>query len=110
MRSCRSAASSCATLRKRAAGKLPVSWAPKPESRNPFSDCEFAFQARGCVSAAVVRACGCTILPAGRMASRHGMIIEDEKDVTTAVLKELQRAPNGRFREIMSAFIRHLHA
>ena len=37
------------------------------------------------------------------------MIIENQKDVTTAVLAELQRAPNARFREIMSAFVRHLH-
>jgi hydroxyquinol 1,2-dioxygenase len=37
------------------------------------------------------------------------MIIENEKDVTTAVLTELQRAPNARFKEIMSAFVRHLH-
>ena len=37
------------------------------------------------------------------------MIIENEKDVTTAVLSELARAPNPRFREIMSAFVRHLH-
>ena len=31
------------------------------------------------------------------------MIIENQKDVTTAVLAELKRAPNPRFREIMSA-------
>ena len=37
------------------------------------------------------------------------MIIENEEDVTTAVLAELQRAPDPRFREIMSALIRHLH-
>ena len=37
------------------------------------------------------------------------MIIENQKDVTTAVLAELQRAPDARFREIMSAFVRHLH-
>jgi catechol 1,2-dioxygenase len=37
------------------------------------------------------------------------MIIENQKDVTTAVLAELQRAPNARFREIMSVFVRHLH-
>jgi len=37
------------------------------------------------------------------------MIIENEKDVTKAVLSELARAPNPRFREIMSAFVRHLH-
>lgn len=37
------------------------------------------------------------------------MIIENEKDVTRAVLAELERAPNPRFREVMSAFVRHLH-
>src|SRR5437868_8491658 len=37
------------------------------------------------------------------------MIIETEKDVTEAVLAELAKAPNPRFREIMSAFVRHLH-
>ena len=38
------------------------------------------------------------------------MIIESERDVTTAVLAELERAPNARFREIMAALVRHLHA
>jgi hydroxyquinol 1,2-dioxygenase len=37
------------------------------------------------------------------------MIIETEKDVTRAVLAELAKAPNPRFREIMSAFVQHLH-
>jgi hydroxyquinol 1,2-dioxygenase len=37
------------------------------------------------------------------------MIIENEKDVTKAVLSEIARSPNPRFREIMSAFVRHLH-
>ena len=37
------------------------------------------------------------------------MIIERQEDVTTAVLSELKRAPDARFREIMSAFVRHLH-
>ena len=37
------------------------------------------------------------------------MIIETQADVTKAVLSELSRAPDPRFREIMSAFIRHLH-
>jgi catechol 1,2-dioxygenase len=37
------------------------------------------------------------------------MIIENEKGVTAAVLAELKRAPNARFREIMSAFVRHMH-
>ncbi len=37
------------------------------------------------------------------------MIIETQADVTKAVLGELQRAPNPRFREIISAFVHHLH-
>jgi hydroxyquinol 1,2-dioxygenase len=37
------------------------------------------------------------------------MIIEKQEDVTKAVLAELQRASNPRFKEIMSAFVRHLH-
>ena len=37
------------------------------------------------------------------------MIIETEQDVTKAVLGEIARAPNPRFREIMTAFVRHLH-
>src|SRR3981081_1564197 len=37
------------------------------------------------------------------------MIIENQNDVTKAVLAELQRAPDGRFKEIMAAFVRHLH-
>src|SRR5689334_6452006 len=37
------------------------------------------------------------------------MIIETEQDVTKAVLAELAKAPNPRFREIMSTFVRHLH-
>jgi hydroxyquinol 1,2-dioxygenase len=37
------------------------------------------------------------------------MIIENQQDVTKAVLAELQRAPDARFREVMSAFVRHLH-
>ncbi len=37
------------------------------------------------------------------------MIIQNQKDVTTAVLSELQRATDPRFKEIMSAFVRHLH-
>jgi hydroxyquinol 1,2-dioxygenase len=37
------------------------------------------------------------------------MIIKDQKDVTKAVLSELERAKNPRFREIMSAAVRHLH-
>jgi catechol 1,2-dioxygenase len=37
------------------------------------------------------------------------MIIEKQEDVTEAVLSELQRAHDPRFKEIMSAFVRHLH-
>ena len=37
------------------------------------------------------------------------MIIENQKQVTDAVLEELKRAPNPRFREIMSGLVRHLH-
>ena len=37
------------------------------------------------------------------------MIIENEKDVTEAVLSEIARAKNPRFREVMSALVRHLH-
>jgi hydroxyquinol 1,2-dioxygenase len=37
------------------------------------------------------------------------MIIEKQEDVTTAVLAELERAPNARFRQIMAAFVRHMH-
>ena len=38
------------------------------------------------------------------------MIVEKQEDVTAAVLAELQRAPDQRFREIMSALVRHLHS
>src|SRR3977135_4627471 len=37
------------------------------------------------------------------------MIIENQNDVTKPVRAELQRAPDGRFKEIMAAFVRHLH-
>jgi len=37
------------------------------------------------------------------------MIINTEQDVTKAVLAEIARAPDPRFREVMSAFVRHLH-
>ena len=37
------------------------------------------------------------------------MIIRNQEDVTPAVLAELARAPDPRFREIMAAFVRHLH-
>jgi catechol 1,2-dioxygenase len=38
------------------------------------------------------------------------MIIKTQEDVTAAVLAELARATDPRFREIMSAAVRHLHA
>jgi len=38
------------------------------------------------------------------------MIIRNADDVTTAVLAELERAPDARFREIVSLAVRHLHA
>jgi hydroxyquinol 1,2-dioxygenase len=37
------------------------------------------------------------------------MIIENQQQVTEAVLSELQRAEDPRFREIVSAAVRHLH-
>jgi len=37
------------------------------------------------------------------------MIIRNQKDVTTAVLAELERAPDKRFREIVGAAVHHLH-
>lgn len=38
------------------------------------------------------------------------MIIKSEADVTPKVLSELQRAENPRFKQIMEALVRHLHA
>ncbi|MFC5499676.1 dioxygenase [Caenimonas terrae] len=38
------------------------------------------------------------------------MIIDNQSDLTAAVLAEIERAPDARFREIMSAAVRHLHA
>lgn len=38
------------------------------------------------------------------------MIIANQQDVTKAVLEEIQRAPDARFREVMSAFVKHVHA
>jgi len=38
------------------------------------------------------------------------MIIDGPDSVTKAVLSEIERAPNPRFREVMSALVRHLHA
>ncbi|UCE32074.1 MAG: catechol 1,2-dioxygenase [Burkholderiales bacterium] len=37
------------------------------------------------------------------------MIIGTQQQVTEAVLSELERAPDPRFRELMSALVRHLH-
>lgn len=37
------------------------------------------------------------------------MIIENQRDVTPAVLSEVERAKNPRFKEIMAAAVRHLH-
>src|SRR5690606_7798103 len=37
------------------------------------------------------------------------MIIGKQQDVTQAVLQELERAPDARFKELMSAAVRHLH-
>ena len=38
------------------------------------------------------------------------MIIRNQEEVTPAVLAEIARAPDPRFREVMSALVRHLHA
>ena len=38
------------------------------------------------------------------------MIIEGPDQVTKAVLSEIERAPNPRFREVMTALVKHLHA
>ncbi|MBO9648856.1 MAG: catechol 1,2-dioxygenase [Variovorax sp.] len=38
------------------------------------------------------------------------MIIESQEDVTKAVLAELERAQDPRFKEIMAVAVRHLHA
>ena len=38
------------------------------------------------------------------------MIIRHQEDVTKAVLAELERSPNERFKEIMSIAVKHLHA
>ena len=38
------------------------------------------------------------------------MVIRTQEDVTPAVLAEIARAPDPRFREIMSALVRHTHA
>lgn len=38
------------------------------------------------------------------------MIIESQDDVTRAVLGEMHRTPDARTKEILSAFVKHLHA
>jgi hydroxyquinol 1,2-dioxygenase len=38
------------------------------------------------------------------------MIIDGPDSVTQAVLNEIERAPDPRFREVMAALVRHLHA
>jgi len=38
------------------------------------------------------------------------MIIETENDVTPAVLKAMERAPDARVREIAASFVKHMHA
>src|SRR5262245_60399037 len=38
------------------------------------------------------------------------MIIDGPDSVTQAVLSEIERAPDQRFREVMSSLVRHLHA
>src|SRR5690349_5607822 len=37
------------------------------------------------------------------------MLIKSQRDVTNAVLAEIDRAADPRFKEIMSAAVRHLH-
>jgi hydroxyquinol 1,2-dioxygenase len=37
------------------------------------------------------------------------MIIANQQQVTPAVLEAIARSPDPRFREIMSALVRHLH-
>src|SRR5215831_6324832 len=44
-------------------------------------------------------------------AKRHErMIIKNQDDVTAAVLSEIERASDARFREIVSSAVKHLHA
>jgi hydroxyquinol 1,2-dioxygenase len=38
------------------------------------------------------------------------VIIDRQEDVTTAVLSEVERTPDPRLRELLSALVRHLHA
>ena len=38
------------------------------------------------------------------------MIIDGPDSVTKAVLSEIEHAPNPRFREVMTALVKHLHA
>ena len=37
------------------------------------------------------------------------MIIENQEDVTKAVLAEMHRTPDPRTKEILEALVRHLH-
>src|SRR5262245_61303648 len=46
----------------------------------------------------------------GAAAGSFAMIIEGPDQVTDAVLGEIARAPNPRFREVMTALVKHLHA
>src|SRR5262245_3533383 len=50
--------------------------------------------------------------PMCRIRPSHGqerMIIDGQEQVTDAVLAELARAKNPRFKEVMGAFVHHLH-
>ncbi len=60
-------------------------------------------------STATCSACGPPVA-AAREGKAAAMIIKPQSDVTAAVLAELERAADPRFREIMSAAVRHLHA
>jgi hydroxyquinol 1,2-dioxygenase len=53
---------------------------------------------------------GAGLLGASGVMDEARMIIRTQEDVTAAVLSEIERAPDPRFREVMSAFARHLHA
>src|SRR5256885_3125174 len=62
-----------------------------------------ARQQASTIRQAIARFAGRLILEGDRM------IIKEQSDVAAAVLSELQRAPDARWREIMSAAVRHLH-
>src|SRR6185503_11405559 len=40
----------------------------------------------------------------------NAMIIDGPDSVTKAVLSEIERAPDPRFREVMTALVKHLHS